>query len=206
MNISIEEPAIKGIEIKKLQSHGDDRGFFREIIRNTDDFFANSSELSSNTESNFAQSNFAQSNFAQSNFAQWSHSRMVKHTIKAWHYHHKQTDWWYICGGHARVGLIDNREESKTYGKIVDFIMGDDTEDSQIVCVKIPPGVLHGCRVLSESANLLYITSQIYDPKDEGRIPFNASEINFDWGNEEGVIVAENDKKYFTPAYQRIVS
>lgn len=189
MNISIENPSIKGVEIKKLQSHGDDRGFFREIIRNTDAFFQDFSNSSS-----------------QILFAQWSHSRMVKNTIKAWHYHHKQTDWWYICGGHARVGLIDHREESETYGKVIDFIMGDDSEDSQIVCVKIPPGVLHGCRVLSESANLLYITSQTYDPKDEGRIPFNASEINFDWGNEEGVIVAENDKKYFSPAYERIVS
>jgi dTDP-4-dehydrorhamnose 3,5-epimerase len=182
MNFSIENPPISGVKIKKLLSHGDDRGFFREIIRNTDDFFI------SDPESNTA------------NFGQWSHSKMIKDTIKAWHYHHRQTDWWYICGGHARVGLIDNRPESPTYRNKMDFIMGDDDNEDLLAVVKIPPGVLHGCRALSDYAHLFYITSQTYNPKDEGRIPFNANEIDFDWGNEEGVIVADNDRKYFTPA------
>lgn len=31
---------IKGVELKSLTTHPDDRGFFREIIRNTDPFFA----------------------------------------------------------------------------------------------------------------------------------------------------------------------
>jgi len=34
-----EAPVIKGVVIKKLLTHIDDRGFFREIIRVTDEFF-----------------------------------------------------------------------------------------------------------------------------------------------------------------------
>lgn len=200
MNFSLENPPIQGVEIKKLISHGDDRGFFREIIRNTDPFFANSPNRS-NADTTNTNTELDQN---QSNFGQWSHSKMKRDTIKAWHYHHKQTDWWYICCGNARVGLIDNRPESPTYKNKMDFLMGDDSEEAITASVKIPPGVLHGCRVFSDYAHLFYITSQTYDPKDEGRIPFNASEIDFDWGNEDGIIVASNDRQYYTPAFERV--
>jgi dTDP-4-dehydrorhamnose 3,5-epimerase len=187
MNFSIENPPIHGVEVKKLVSHGDDRGFFREIIRNTDDFFISDPEVPT------------------ANFGQWSHSKMIRHTIKAWHYHHKQTDWWYICGGHARVGLIDNRPESPTYRAVMDFLMGDDTDSALTASVRIPPGVLHGCRVLSDYAHLFYVTSHTYDPKDEGRIPFNAAEVDFHWGDESGIIVAPNDTRYFSPDFDRVL-
>ncbi|MCE5340402.1 MAG: dTDP-4-dehydrorhamnose 3,5-epimerase family protein [Planctomycetaceae bacterium] len=144
---------IDGVVIKKLVTHRDNRGFFREIIRSTDDFFSEG-------------------------FAQWSHSQMYTGVIKAWHWHKVQTDYWYICNGVLRVGLCDMRENSKTYKQTMDFLMGDNQE-SQIVA--IPPGVAHGCKSLQGPVNLLYVTSRIYDPKDELRIPYNDPSINFDW-------------------------
>ncbi len=69
------------------------------------------------------------------------------------------------------------------------------------VCVRIPPGVLHGCRVLSESAHLFYITSVTYDPNEEGRIAFDSSSVDHSWG--PGALVVPNDTRDFVPTSTR---
>ena len=71
---NLPDNTIFGVEIKELKSHPDGRGFFREVIRSTDPIFQNPTP--------------DQSNFGQSNFGQWSHSKMQKNVVKAWHYHH----------------------------------------------------------------------------------------------------------------------
>jgi dTDP-4-dehydrorhamnose 3,5-epimerase len=141
---------IQDVEIKQLVTHTDERGFFREIIRETDEFFGH--------------------------FGQWSHSLMYPGTSKAWHIHRVQTDWWY-CIGALKVALYDTREDSPSRGELMQFFMGDRYGAS---CVKIPPGVAHGCRAL-ELSHLLYITSNTYNPEDEGRIPHDDPGIGYDW-------------------------
>jgi dTDP-4-dehydrorhamnose 3,5-epimerase len=168
---------IEGVKIKSLRSFPDDRGFFREIIRKTDDFFE------------------------ESGFKQWSHSKMQKDVVKAWHYHHKQIDWWYIGLGLVEAVLYDNREESPTYKNKMVFKMGDHELGGQEICVKIPQGVLHGCKVQSDFAHLFYITSEIYDPNDEGRFPYNSEFVGHQWG--ENCIVVDNDRRAFVPKYDR---
>ncbi|HEX6349268.1 MAG TPA: dTDP-4-dehydrorhamnose 3,5-epimerase family protein [Candidatus Dormibacteraeota bacterium] len=141
---------LSGVEIKQLTTYPDERGFFREIIRETDQFFGH--------------------------FGQLSHSLMYPGTAKAWHLHQKQIDWWY-CIGALKVALHDLREGSETKGETVTFFMGD---RYGATCVKIPPGVAHGCRAL-ELTHLLYVTSNVYDPGDEGRLPHDDPTIGFDW-------------------------
>ena len=176
-----ELESISGVSIKYLRTFPDDRGFFREIIRASDPFFAEG-------------------------FGQWSHSKMQRNTVKAWHFHHRQVDWWYVGAGVIDCALYDNRPESDTYKKLVNFKMGESELDSEAITavVKIPTGVLHGLKVLSDFAFLFYITSQIYDPKDEGRIPFNSELVPFSWGdNNSELIVAANDRKLHIPPYDR---
>lgn len=145
---------IEGIEFKDLVTHSDERGFFREIIRTTDSFFKDIG------------------------FGQWSHSFMFDNVIKAWHYHHIQTDYWYVCSGVLRVGLCDLRKDSPTYMKTMDFLMGD---HQPAKCLKVPPGIAHGCKVIQGPVNLFYMMSHVYDPADEIRIPYNSPDIDFDW-------------------------
>ncbi len=173
--------SIAGLIIKELKSHPDDRGFFREVIRHTDDFFENGK------------------------FSQWSHSKMTKNVVKAWHYHHLQIDWWYVATGVVEAVFFDNREESPTYKSKVIVYMGDKEENDKAsaVCIKIPQGVLHGLKVISNVANLFYITSEVYNPNDEGRFPFNSKLVGHDWG--EGVITVENDRREFVPTAERKV-
>ena len=144
---------IDGVVIKDLVTNTDDRGYFREVIRSSDEFFAG-------------------------NFGQWSHSLMYDGVIKAWHLHRVQTDWWYVVNGVMRVGLCDVRPESRTYRESMDFLMGD-FQASRVV--KIPPGVAHGCKTIQGPVNLLYVTSHIYNPQDELRIAHDDPAIGFDW-------------------------
>ena len=171
--MSTADNAIVGVVIKQLKSFPDGRGFFREIFRANEPIFEGGQ------------------------FMQWSHSSMVKNVVKAWHYHHVQTDWWYVPLGQVDTVLFDNREESPTYKKKLVIRMGEGNE----VCVRIPPGVLHGCKVISEQAHLFYITSETYDPNEEGRFPFNSPLVGHDWGIEP--ITSEQDRRTFVPVKNR---
>ncbi len=144
---------IQGVWAKTLITHSDERGFFREVLRVTDDIFSEG-------------------------FGQWSHSLGHTGVIKAWHWHRKQVDWWYVPFGVAKAALYDLREESPTFGLTNEFMMGDGYDP---MVLKIPPGVAHGLKVIQGPAHLFYITSRVYDPQDEGRIPHDDEGIGYDW-------------------------
>ncbi|HJW84144.1 MAG TPA: dTDP-4-dehydrorhamnose 3,5-epimerase family protein [Anaerolineae bacterium] len=144
---------IEGVEVKELVTRADERGFFREIIRVTDPIF-------------------------KEGFGQWS--RTVTHTgaAKAWHIHKRQTDWWYVPIGVVKTVLYDMREDSPTKGQFMEVLLG---EYHGAKVLKVPPGVAHGYRVIQGPVHLFYITSNTYDPGDEGRIPHDDPSIGYDW-------------------------
>ena len=144
---------IDGVVIKKLVTHSDERGFFRELIRATDPFFS-------------------------PGFGQLSHSLVNTGVIKAWHYHKEQTQWNYPVAGLLGVVLHDARPESPTFGKQMNFLCGDG-QPEQVYC--FPPGVLHGYKVLKGPVHMLYVTSGTYDLNDEGRLPPDDPSIGYDW-------------------------
>jgi dTDP-4-dehydrorhamnose 3,5-epimerase len=144
---------IEGVVLKQLSTHSDERGFFREIIRGSDEFFAEG-------------------------FGQWSHSLMYAGVIKAWHIHNIQVDWWYVAGGVLKVALHDTRPDSASYRETMELFMGD---HQQAGVLRIPPGVAHGCKCISGPAHLFYITSNVYDPADEGRMPHDDPGIGYNW-------------------------
>ena len=145
---------IEGVKTKPLVTHCDDRGYFREIIRDDDNLLAR--------------------------FGQMSASRSYPGVIKAFHWHRKQDDLWYVASGNVRVVLHDLREGSPTRGETQVLYAGDDNP----LAVLIPPGVAHGYQVLGNTpALLVYATSEPYDPAapDEERLPFDDPRIGFDW-------------------------
>lgn len=144
---------IDGVVIKKLITYPDQRGFFREVVRVTDDFF-------------------------DEGFGQWSHTKSYQGVVKAWHIHQRQVDWWYVASGRVKVALYDTRADSPTHGHLLEILLGDEMEPSVL---RVPPGVAHGYRVLSAEAHLFYITSRTYDPADEGRLPYDDPVIGYDW-------------------------
>jgi dTDP-4-dehydrorhamnose 3,5-epimerase len=142
---------IHGVELKELVTHADERGFFRELIRQTDSIF-------------------------REGFGQLSHSYMHSGSAKAWHHHPHQIDWWYAIG-ELKVALYDLRPESPTRGRLQELFLG---EHYGARVLRIPPMVAHGCRALAPT-HLIYVTSSVYDLAEEGRRPHDDPEIGYDW-------------------------
>ncbi len=145
---------IPGVELKPLVRHADDRGYLAELLRADEPIF----------------SGFGQANITVT----------YPGIVKAWHYHRMQDDLWVCLSGMIRVGLYDMREGSPTFGKTEQIFMGDHNPS----LVKIPVGVAHGYRVVSNvPAMLLYFVTTPYDREkpDEYRIPWDSPDIPFDW-------------------------
>ena len=132
---------IDGIKIVKLSTHGDERGFFREIFRFSEQF--NGVPVS-----------------------QLSHSKVNEGVVKAWHGHVYQSQWNYVVSGKIKVVLYDDRDNSETYMETIDFITGDGAEP---IAYFFPPGVLHGYKCIKGPMQIIYVTSGVYNLEDEIR-------------------------------------
>lgn len=150
---------IEGVMLKNLITHSDERGFFREIIRVTDDCF-------------------------KEGFGQLSVAQVYQGVVKAWHIHKEQVDWWYITNGLLRVALYDTREDSPTFKETMELLMGD---NQPAVLLRIPAGVAHGYKCINGPALIFYVTSKVYDGADESRIPHDDAQIGYDWLKEGNI-------------------
>ena len=144
---------IHGVVVKNLVTHADDRGFFREVIRREDAFFA-------------------------AGFGQLSHSLVYPGIAKAWHGHERQSQWTYVACGVLRVAMHDTRPDSATYRTTQELLLGDH-QAAQVYL--LPPGVVHGYRCLAGPAHVIYVTSGAYDPAEEIRLPHDDPAIGYDW-------------------------
>lgn len=145
---------IHDVVVKKLVTFADDRGYLREVLRDDDDLMTR--------------------------FGQTTFTKTYPGVIKAFHWHRRQDDLWYVVDGMARVVLYDRRPESPTHGETQVVFAGEDNP----VLILIPAGIAHGYQVLGpKPVMLIYHTTQSYDPADpdEERIPFDDPAINFDW-------------------------
>jgi dTDP-4-dehydrorhamnose 3,5-epimerase len=147
-------PPIHDVVIKKLVTHADDRGYFREVLRDDDNLLKR--------------------------FGQTAVTKSYPGVIKAFHWHQDQDDLWYIVDGMARIVLYDRRPDSPTCGATQVIYAGEDNP----VLVLIPAGLAHGYQVLGNKPVILfYHVTQSYNPArpDEYRIPYDDPHIGFDW-------------------------
>jgi dTDP-4-dehydrorhamnose 3,5-epimerase len=147
---------IAGVEVNPFPIWPDDRGYFLEIAR-----------LGQGLVATFPPAT-----------TQVSTALNYPGIIKAFHYHRFQTDYWVPAAGLLQVALCDLRRGSRSYGAKNTLYIGA-LRPWQVL---IPPGVAHGYKVIGEQPSVLvYITNRVYDPKDEGRIPYNDTAIAYDW-------------------------
>lgn len=147
-------PPIHDVVIKKLITHSDERGYFREILREDDKLLKQ--------------------------FGQTAITKTYPGVIKAFHWHKDQDDVWYVASGMARIVLYDRRDGSPTYGVTQTIYAGEDNP----VLVLIPTGIAHGYQVLGNAPVVLfYHVTKAYNPKspDEERIDFDDPSIGYDW-------------------------
>src|SRR3989339_1472690 len=109
---------IEGVKIKQIKRFSDDRGFFQEIVKKGKETFQE--------------------------VKQTSYTETYPGVIKAFHWHKKQWDVWFVVRGMAQVVLHDMRDDSPTKGETQVICAGEDNP----VLIAIPPFVAHGYRVL----------------------------------------------------------
>jgi len=132
---------IKGVKIIELNTHKDERGFFREIVRFPEQFKGIP-------------------------VGQLSHSQVNEGVIKAWHGHVYQYQWNYVVKGQIQVALYDDRKDSPTHKETIEFVAGDGV---QPIAYFFPPGIFHGYKCINGPMQIIYITSGEYDMEDEVR-------------------------------------
>ncbi len=155
----IQEPEspqlIAGVRVRPLAVWPDDRGYFLEIMRAGQALVAEFGPA-----------------------VQVSAALGYPGTVKAFHYHLRQTDCWTAVAGCLQAALVDLREGSPTFGQRNTLYIGP-LRPWQVL---IPAGVAHGYKVVGiEPALLVYVTDRFYDPDDEGRLAYNDPRINYDW-------------------------
>lgn len=100
-----------------------------------------------------------------------------------WHVHRHQTDRFYCVAGRIVVAIADARPDSPTRGRVMLVELAAAPDAPAPLVVTIPPGTLHGFVVTSETpATLLNFPNRLYDPSDEGRLPFAEAGITFSDG------------------------
>lgn len=99
-----------------------------------------------------------------------------------WHLHPSyQEDRFLLTSGSIVTAVADQRETSPTKGILNLFLMHA-TSDPYIVL--IPKATLHGFLVVSkEPAILLNFPTGLYNPKEEGRIPYSKAQVKFSNGS-----------------------
>jgi dTDP-4-dehydrorhamnose 3,5-epimerase len=155
---------IKGVVIRELNKHVDNRGFLIETYRKD--------ELPGNLLPEMSYISYTKSGIARGP-----------------HEHKNQTDIFCFIGpGSFRVNLWDNRENSATYGNCMEVIGGE----KNLITVIVPPGVVHGYKNISKDYGMvLNYPDRLYkgwDKKeevDEIRHEDKEDEFYLDFINED---------------------
>jgi len=150
---------IAGVQVKRLKMIPDERGRLMEILRCDEPIFGK--------------------------FGQVYMTTAYPGVVKGWHYHKVQQDNFAVVSGMLKLVLYDDREGSETRGEINEVFLGIHNP----ILVKVPAGVLHGFKGISETeAIVVNIPTEPYhhaDP-DEYRIDPHINDVPYDWDRRDG--------------------
>jgi dTDP-4-dehydrorhamnose 3,5-epimerase len=150
---------IEGVKIRKLRLIPDERGYLMEMLRTDWEEYEK--------------------------FGQVYVTAVYPGVVKGWHYHKIQSDHFICVQGMAKVVLYDSRESSPTKGEINEFFIGS----LNPAMLKIPPGVMHGFKGISQETTLIVnVPTELYNYQqpDEYRLPAHTDQIPYDWSRKDG--------------------
>jgi dTDP-4-dehydrorhamnose 3,5-epimerase len=107
-------------------------------------------------------------------------SRLYPGAIGAWSCHTKSIDRLFVNQGHLKVVLFDGREESPTFGRIMELHAGD----ARPALIVLPSGIWHGLQnVGDQDALILNFPTHAYDyaDPDHWRLPYDTPQIPYTW-------------------------
>ena len=87
--------------------------------------------------------------------------------------------------------VVDLRKSSKTFG---DFIC-QELNSFKKQQLWIPEGFAHGFLVTSDFAEVMYKTTNFYNPNSERSIIWNDPDLSINWPNHAEILLSDKDKK-----------
>jgi dTDP-4-dehydrorhamnose 3,5-epimerase len=137
---------------------GDDRGFFYE---------------------SFNQKVFEAAVGRRVSFVQDNHSRSAQNVLRGLHYQIQQPQGKLVrvVQGEVFDVVVDIRKNSPTFGQWVGEVLSAENKKQ----LWVPSGFAHGFVTLSETAELLYKTTDYWAPAFERCIQWNDVQLSIDW-------------------------
>jgi dTDP-4-dehydrorhamnose 3,5-epimerase len=126
-------------------------------------------------------------------FMQDNHSSSIKWTLRGLHYQisHTQGKLVRVVIGEIFDVAVDLRKSSPFFGKWVGICLSEENKEQ----LWVPPGFAHGFLVVSDRADVVYKTSDYYDPAGERTIRWNDPDLAINWPIPQGEhpIISEKD-------------
>lgn len=165
--MKVSPTAVADVLLIEPKVFGDARGFFFE---------------------SFNERAFREATGVQANFVQDNHSRSSKGVLRGLHYQVQQAQGKLVRVVRGRIldVVVDVRRSSPTFGRWVGAELSEDNHCQ----FWVPPGLAHGFVVLSDSADVLYKTTDYYAPLHERCIAWDDPAIGIDWGLQAAGIAA----------------
>lgn len=171
--MQIVEHALNGVLLIEPRVFGDERGFFFE---------------------SYNQQAFAAACGQTVPFVQDNHSRSSANVLRGLHYQieHAQGKLVRVIHGEVFDVAVDLRRSSPSFGQWTGHYLSAANKRQ----LWVPAGFAHGFLVVSETAELLYKTTDFYRPEHERCIAWNDPQLNIRWPLPEGIapIVSANDR------------
>lgn len=170
MAIQIIETALPDVKIIEPKVFGDSRGYFYE---------------------SFNAREFAEQVAPDVEFVQDNHSRSARGVLRGLHYQieHVQGKLVRVIEGEVFDVAVDIRKRSPNFGKWASVHLSADNRRQ----LWVPPGFAHGFVVLSNTAQVLYKTTDYWYPEHERSIVWNDPEIRISWPIDFEPLLAAKD-------------
>jgi dTDP-4-dehydrorhamnose 3,5-epimerase len=165
------ETDLPGVVRIRPKVFGDSRGFFLEV---------------------YHQGRFAE-NRIDLPFVQDNLSRSQRGVLRGLHYQIQNPQGKLVTclSGEIFDVAVDVRSKSPTFGKWTGIHLSSETHEA----LYLPPGFAHGFQVLSETADVFYKCTNLYDPPSERTVLWNDPEIGINWPSREPPILSPKDKQ-----------
>jgi dTDP-4-dehydrorhamnose 3,5-epimerase len=166
------ETTISGVKIIIPTVFNDDRGYFLESFH--------ADQMASLIDGKY-------------NFVQDNHSHSKKNVLRGLHYQIRQPQGKLVrvVRGEIYDVAVDLRKSSPTFGQCVGSLLS--SENKQMIW--IPPHFAHGFLVLSESADVIYKTTDYYSPTQERCLRWDDPDLAIEWPTNQPVILSSKDRQ-----------
>ena len=169
--MNIIPTSIENLLLIESRIFGDHRGFFYESF-NKKEFFEKTGIAAS--------------------FVQDNHSNSQRGVLRGLHYQVEQPQGKLIRVVQGKIFdvAVDLRQESPSFGKWEGIELSQENRRQ----LWVPPGFAHGFLVLSESADVLYKTTDYYAPQYERTILWNDPALGIKWPDGYEIQLSEKDR------------